>query len=98
MTSDDTITARAELSARIATIDWRAGPTRLGPDIDRIRALAEHHHLPGAVAAAHQLRTAVARGERGVPVHRLLALLHEAVTGEYPGSPTEQDARSSVAA
>ncbi len=79
---DDIITARAELTARIAAIEWRAGPSRLAPDIERIQALAQHHHLPGAVAVANRLRMALANGERGVPVHRWLQLLGEAVAEE----------------
>jgi hypothetical protein len=81
MPHDDIITARAELSSRIAAIEWRAGPSRLAPDIERIRALAQHHHLPGAVDVANRLRLALANGERGLPVHRWLQLLGEAVGG-----------------
>ncbi|GAA4216371.1 hypothetical protein GCM10022253_12600 [Sphingomonas endophytica] len=80
MNNDDVITARAELTRRIAAIEWRAGPSRLAPDIDRIHELARHHHLPAAMDVANQLRLALARGERGVPVHRWLQLLGQAVT------------------
>ncbi|MEG8040887.1 hypothetical protein QP166_16655 [Sphingomonas sp. LR60] len=79
MSNNDVITARAELTARIAAIEWRAGPSRLAPDIARIHELAQHHHMPGAVDVANQLRLALARGERGVPVHRWLQLLGQAV-------------------
>ncbi|WP_294198874.1 hypothetical protein [uncultured Sphingomonas sp.] len=87
MTQDDIIAIRAELSARIAAIEWRAGPTRLAPDIERIRELARHHHLPGAVDVANQLRLALSRGERGVPVHRWLQLLGEAVASDRAEAP-----------
>ena len=80
MNNDDVITARAELTRRIAAIEWRAGPSRLAPDIDRIHELARHHHLPAAMDVANQLRLALARGARGVPVHRWLQLLGQAVT------------------
>jgi hypothetical protein len=79
---DDIVTVRAELTARIAAIEWRAGPSRLAPDIERIRALAQHHRLPGAVDVANRLRLALASGERGVPVHHWLRLLGEAVAEE----------------
>ena len=87
MSNDDIITVRAELSRRIAAIEWRAGPSQLTPDIERIHELARHHHLPAAVDAANQLRLALARGERGVPVHRLLQLLGQAVVTDRPEAP-----------
>ncbi|WP_156347932.1 hypothetical protein [Sphingomonas sp. Leaf231] len=82
MTNDDYIAVRAELSARIAAVEWRAGPSRLAPDIARIQALAERHHMPVAVDVANQLRLALVKGERGVPVHRWLRLLGEAVASD----------------
>ena len=87
MSNDALITARAEMAARIAAIEWRAGPSRLAPDIARIQALAEHHHLPGAADVANQLRLALSRGERGVPVHRWLQLLGKAVASDAPEAP-----------
>ncbi|PZQ63025.1 MAG: hypothetical protein DI544_02275 [Sphingomonas taxi] len=82
MGNDDMARARAELSARIAAIEWRAGPARLAPDIDRIRHLAQRHRLSAAVTVAQLLGAALARGERGVLVHHWLALLGEAVACE----------------
>ncbi|MDR6788863.1 hypothetical protein J2Y58_002228 [Sphingomonas sp. BE138] len=87
MSNDALITARAEMATRIAAIEWRAGPARLAADIARIQALAEHHHLPAAVDVANQLRLALSRGERGVPVHRWLQLLGEAVAGDGAEAP-----------
>ncbi len=79
MVHDDIITARAELTARIAAIEWRAGPARLAPDLERIEALARQHQLSGAAEVANQLRRALARGERGAPVHHWLRRLGASV-------------------
>jgi hypothetical protein len=76
---------KAELSARIASIDIRAPYTRpceLAPDIDQIRLIAHRNGLNPAVTVAHFLDSALARGERGALVHGWLAMLNDAVASE----------------
>lgn len=82
MGTDELAFARADLAARVAAIEWRAGPARLAPDIDRIRALANRHRLQAAETVARLLGAALARGERRVLVHHWLGLLSEAVACE----------------
>lgn len=82
MQATDIMDVKAELSHRIAAIEWRGGPARIAGDVDRIRAIAHRHHMLPAVTVAHLLESALARGERGALVHHWLALLAEAVASD----------------
>lgn len=76
---DATDATRADLTRRIAAIDWRAGPARLAVEVGAIRAEARRHGFLPAVTVSQALEAALARGERGALVHGWLALLREAV-------------------
>lgn len=82
---------KADLTRRIAAIEWRGGPTRVAGEVDHIRAIARRHQLLPAATVAGLLGTALARGERGALVHGWLAMLGEAVASE------RQDAAASDA-
>ena len=76
---------KAELAARIAELDGRAGRSRaceLAPEVDAIRVIAHRNGLNPAVTVAHFLDSALARGEHGPLVHGWLALLGDAVASE----------------
>lgn len=79
MAADELAGVKAEIARRIGAIEWRASPGRIATDVDRIRALAQSHHLLPAVTVAHLLESALARGEKGALVHHWLAILREAV-------------------
>ncbi|UVO51409.1 hypothetical protein M0208_13180 [Sphingomonas sp. SUN019] len=79
MIEDGIITARAELTRRIAAIEWRAGPATVANEIDAIRRVAHRNGMLPAVTVAHLLESALARGEQGVLVHGWLAMLKDAV-------------------
>lgn len=82
MGNSDIADVRAELTSRIAAIEWRASPGRIALDVDRIRTLAQRHRMLPAVTVTHLLAAALARGERGALVHHWLTLLQEAVASE----------------
>ena len=73
---------RAELTRRIAAIEWRGGPRGIAVEVDAIRSIARAHAMLPAVVVAQQLETALSRGERGPLVHGWLAILRDAVTCE----------------
>lgn len=76
---------RAELSARIASLDTRAPycrPCELAPDVDQIRLIAHRNGLNPAVTVTHFLDSALSRGERGALVHGWLAMLSDAVASD----------------
>ena len=74
--------ARADLSHRIAALEWRGGPRRIAAEIDTIRAIAHRAGMMPAVTVAHMLENALARGENGPLVHAWLAMLRDAVGSE----------------
>lgn len=80
--ADDLESIRADLTARIASLDVRAPYARacdLAPDIAVIRRLAWRGGLHPAVTVAALLDSAIARGEHGPLVHGWLGVLADAV-------------------
>ncbi len=80
--ANDLDSIRADLAARIASLDVRAPYTRacdLAPDIAIIRRIAWRGGLHPAVTVAALLDTAIARGEHGPLVHGWLGVLADAV-------------------
>lgn len=73
---------KADLTRRVAAIEWRGGPARLAGEVDQIRRLAKAHGMLPALVVAQQLEHAVARGDHGPIVHGWLAMLSEAISSE----------------
>lgn len=81
-TAGDIQTIKADLAARITTIDAHAGVSRLcdlAQEIDIIRQIAHRNGMRPAVTVAQALESALARGERGPLIHGWLAILRDAV-------------------
>lgn len=80
--SSDIQAIKAELAARITTIDAHAAISRpgdLAQEIDVIRQIAHRNGMRPAVTVAQALESALARGERGPLIHGWLAILRDAV-------------------
>lgn len=76
---------KADLTARIRTIDGRMAHGRasdIAGEIDAIRRIAHRSGLRPAAMVAHALESALARGERGALIRGWLAILCDAVGSE----------------